>query len=363
MARLGISVYPEHSTPENDINYIRTAAKYGFKRIFTCLLSVQGKTTEEIIEEFKKMNDVAHESNMEVIMDVNPTVLKNLGVTYDNLSIFEKMHADGIRLDEGFNGLPESLMSYNKQNLKIELNSSFGNKYIDTVMSHYPNLDNIITCHNFYPQKYSGLSVEHFNKCNEQMKSYNLKTAAFVSSNNKNTFGPWPVNEGLCTLEMHRYLPISAQVRYLFATRMIDDVIIANQFPSDEEMQICSKITPGMLTFQIDFETELTPVEKDITYYKDIHVIRGDMSEYMIRSTMPRITFADAEIPPKNTRDLKRGDVVIVNDKYLKYKGELHIILKDMPNDGRKNVIGKVPENEQMLFDFIRPWKPFEFMK
>ncbi|MCR1980175.1 DUF871 domain-containing protein, partial [[Clostridium] innocuum] len=68
-------------------------------------------------------------------------------------------------------------------------------------------------------------------------------------------------------------------------------------------------------------------------------------------------------VPPKNTRDLKRGDVVIVNDEYSRYKGELHIVLKDMPNDGRKNVIGHIPEDENMLLDYIKPWKSFGFMR
>ena len=50
MGRLGISIYPEHSTLERDMEYISLAAKYNFKRIFTCLLSVEGKTKEEIVE-------------------------------------------------------------------------------------------------------------------------------------------------------------------------------------------------------------------------------------------------------------------------------------------------------------------------
>ena len=57
------------------------------------------------------------------------------------------------------------------------------------------------------------------------------------------------------------------------------------------------------------------------------------MSEYMARSTMPRVTYANESVQTKNTRDLKSGYVVIVNDEYSLYKGELHIVLKDMPND------------------------------
>ena len=85
------------------------------------------------------------------------------------------------------------------------------------------------------------------------------------------------------------------------------------------------------------------------------------MSEYMLRSTWPRVTFAKESIPAENTRDLVRGDVVILNDGYSRYKGELHIVLKDMPNDGRKNVIGCLPEYEHILLDYADPWKPFTF--
>ena len=54
----------------------------------------------------------------------------------------------------------------------------------------------------------------------------------------------------------------------------------------------------------------------------------------------PRVTFADRTIPAANTRDLKKGDVVILNDGYLKYKGELHIVTKEMPNPRRKHYGG-----------------------
>lgn len=363
MARLGISLYPEHSAVERDKAYIHLAGKYGFKRIFSCLLSVSGKEKPELIREFREMTDAAHEEGMEVILDVSPAVFEELGVSYEDLGVFHEMGADGIRLDEGFDGLKEALMTCNPYGLKIELNASTASDYVDNVMSHYPNPGRLITCHNFYPQKYTGISLAHFNACNEQMKRHHLQTAAFVSSNSEGTFGPWPVNEGLCTLEMHRGLPIDAQVRHLFATRMIDDVIIANAYASEEELKACASVDPGMLCFGLVLEKELTETERKVLYYEPKHVIRGDLSEYMIRSTMPRVTYAKESIPAANTRDLKRGDVVIVNDGYSRYKGELHVVLKDMPNDGRKNVIGHIPACELVLLDYVAPWKIFGFQE
>lgn len=363
MARLGISIYPEHSTVEEDIAYIKKAGSLGFKRIFTCLLSVEGKSREEVIGEFCQRADAAHEAGMEIIPDVSPAVFSMLGISYEDLSVFAEMHVDGIRLDEGFDGQKESMMTYNPQGLKVELNASTKLAYVANIMDHHPDREKLITCHNFYPQRYTGLSLAHFNRCNEAMKAMDLKVAAFVSSENPKAYGPWPVKEGLCTLEMHRDRPVDFQVRHLFATGMVDDVMIANAYATDEELKACAAVNPSILTFGLELEKELTPVEEAILDYEPKHVVRGDMSEYMIRSAWPRVTFAAESVPAANTRDLKRGDVVILNDGYQKYKGELHIVLKDMPNDGRKNVIGHLPEYEHILLDYTEPWKVFAFTR
>ena len=162
MARLGISVYPEHSTIEKDQAYIRKAGSLGYKRIFTCLLSVGDKSREEVVNEFRALADTAHECGMEIIPDVSPAVFSRLGISYDDPSVFQEMHVDGIRLDEGFDGMKESLMSYNPQGLKIELNASTQLVYIENIMDHHPDRSRLVTCHNFYPQQYTGLSLEHF---------------------------------------------------------------------------------------------------------------------------------------------------------------------------------------------------------
>ena len=60
---------------------------------------------------------------------------------------------------------------------------------------------------------------------------------------------------------------------------------------------------------------------------------------------------------------MKRGDIVIVNEADSRYKGELHIVLQDMENDGRKNVVGHILENELFLLDYLQPWQTFQFLK
>lgn len=358
MARLGISVYPEHDTMEHVEEYIDLAARYGFTRIFSCLLSVSGKAAEEIKEEFKRLNACAHQHGMEVYLDVAPSVLKELGIEWNDLQFFKDMGADGIRLDEGFDGMKEALMTCNPQGLKIEVNASFGNGYIDNIISHNPDRSHLTTCHNFYPQRYSGLSLKHFRKCNEDIKKNNLPIAAFIGSSRPGKFGPWPVSEGLCTLEAHRDLPLDAQARLLIAEGNIDDILIANCYATEEEMDAISRLQPGILNLKPVLEKDLQETERKILF-EHPHFVRGDMSEYSARSTQPRITFASESIQSENCRPIHRGDVVIFNDGYGRYKGELHIALKDMPADPRKNVVGSIPEEEHELLDALIPWRPF----
>ncbi len=358
MRKIGLSIYPAHVKLEDNLKYIDKASKYGFKRIFTCLLSVRGDK-EKILSEFKQTIEHCNKYGMKVIADINPQVFQYLGISYDDLGIFKNLGLFGIRLDNGFSGNEESIMSFNKYGLKIELNMSSGTKYIDNIMSYKPNADNLLGCHNFYPHRYSGIGYDHFIKCSQQFKAYNIRTAAFVSSKSAK-YGPWPVSEGLCTLEMHRNLPIDVQAKHLFVTGLIDDVLIANAFADEDELKALSEVDPYKLNFKVEIEDGISDVERDIVL-NNPHFNRGDVSEYMIRSTQSRVKYRGHDFKPFNTRDIKRGDITIDNSLYENYAGELQIALKDMKNFGKTNVVGRICKDEVFLLDYIKPWQKFGF--
>ena len=116
--KLGISIYPEKSTPERDKEYIEKAHKYGFRKIFTCLLSVD-KPVEEIKKEFIEIIDFADRLGMEVILDISPAVFDKLNISYNDLTFFKELGAAGIRLDLGFDGLKEAHLTYDKTYFKL----------------------------------------------------------------------------------------------------------------------------------------------------------------------------------------------------------------------------------------------------
>ena len=83
----------------------------------------------------------------------------------------------------------------------------------------------------------------------------------------------------------------------------------------------------------------------------------------MVRSTIPRLTYADASIPAHDTDDLNVGDIVVLNDDYGRYKGELHIVTKAMKNDGNKNVVGRIVDSDLFNLRYIDSWKVFSFIE
>lgn len=359
MRKLGISVFPQHVDLQASLDYIELAAKYGFSRIFTCLISANDK------EEFSKLATIckrAKSLGFEVIADVNPEVFKSLGITYSELDSFKEIGLSGLRLDMGFSGAEEAMMSFDDNDLQIELNISNGTKYVENILSYQPNKANIIGCHNFYPRKYTGLSREQFLKTSKQFKELNLRTAAFVSSNN-GQFGPWFVtSDGLSTLEEHRGKPITVQAKDLWNTGLIDDVIIGNMFASEKELKELAALNRNELELSIVFLPEATEIEKEIVLTQK-HFNRGDVSAYVIRSTMTRVHYKAYDFPAGNTKDIEPGDVTIDNNGYERYKGEMQIALLQMENSGNTNIVGKIIPEEKCLLENILPWQHFRIVE
>ena len=295
------------------------------------------------------------------MLDCNPRVFDQLGVSYKDLSFFKQIGADGIRLDMGFTGSEESLMTFNPEGLTIEVNMSNDVHYIDTIMDYQPDSTHLVGCHNFYPHNYSGLGLDFFRSCTRRFKSYGLQTAAFVTSQAPDTIGPWPVTDGLPTLEMHRHLPLYLQVEHYISMGDIDDVIISNCYPTQEELDSVAKLPKNLVSFGVVLAEGLPEVERSIVL-DELHFNRGDVSENFIRSTQSRVKYRGHHFDVLDAPEIiHRGDVVIESSEYGHYAGELQIARSDMRNSGKSSVVGRIPEEEHFLIDTIKPWQKFRF--
>ena len=381
MHKLGISVYPDKSPKEEVYAYMEKAAKLGFKRIFTCFLSIPEDKRESYLVEFKEFMTKAHELGFEVAADTNPEVFKLIGATPDNLKPFVDLGLDIIRMDGNFGTQGDIQLTRNQDNIKIEFNASMDSG-VELLIKNGGNREQIIMCHNFFPERYTGLDFDLFQEYNRYWKELNLHTAAFVSSNNENTIGPWQVFCGLPTVEIMRGLPIDLQARLMLAAGNVDDILIGNYPATDEELEALSKINFQAIEMRVDEVPEITENEQMIMYEFGPHWDRYDHSSFMLRSSMPRVKFkekasvqdfglssnqtvVDKNIPHHDCdkKVFTRGDVLIVNDNLAHYRGELEIVLTEIPNDGERNLVATIKEEELQLLDFIKPGHHFALKK
>lgn len=358
---LGISIYPLMSSKEENLNYISKANKLGFNRIFTSMLEVDSEKDKalEQIEYYREILNYAKNLGMRVFIDINPEVLKNIGVNPTDLNFFVELGVTGIRLDGMFNGIHEVLMTFNEYGLEVEINGSLNASYANNIIDLGCKKEKLVVCHNFYPQEYTGLPKDFFTSCMDRhKKTLGLKTAAFVTATKGGKQGPWPANDGLCTLESHRYKDISAQAQELYALG-VDDVIIGNAFATDEELEALSKLDRDTIELKVNIIKEIPEVEKKLI--NAVLKERMESSEQIIRHSYSRFEFKDTSLPSDNseTKIVKKGTVMVNNDNYLNYKGELIIAREDIKVDNRRTIIGSIDEDYLDLIDYIKYGKRF----
>lgn len=359
MRRLGISIYPDKSDTNELKEYLKLAYSKGFRRIFSSLIEFDDLEDKKRKDKFVEINKFAKDLGYETIVDVNPAVFDKLGVKAGDYSFFNEIYVDGIRLDGGFNGFPEASMTHNNQNLKVEINMSIDNHMIDAIMDYQPNKYNLIGCHNFYPHNYTGLSLDFFYKTTEKFNQYKLRTAAFITSENEEAFGPWPVDDKLPTLEMHRNLPIDVQLKHYVAMDNIDDILISNSYASEDEFEKLSNVDLTKVVFNVKLEDKITDIMRKIVLEEE-HLYRGDVSDHLIRSSQSRVKYKGCDFPQVNTPEIiKKGDILIDGNGYGSYTGELQIAKTDMKNNGITNVVGHIVEDEIFIIDFLKPWQRF----
>lgn len=360
---LGISVYPEQQPVDEIIEYIKLAKKYSFSRLFTSLLQVTEENKEEALGKMKKVCQFAKELDFDVILDVSPRIFNVLGISLPDVSLFEELGATTIRLDNHYDGYTEKKISQ-QSNLNLEVNMSSLKSLGSMLDELQVDKTRVVASHNFYPQRLTGLSWEYFEENTKHYKDLGFRTSAFVTSQSeKATWGPWPINEGLCTLEEHRDLPLVTQAKHLLFSGLVDDIIIGNAYASEEELKALSEIDPNSIELQVELKKELNEVERKILVDYNQHFRRGDINEYVIRSTMTRVIYKENDIPQftenLNTKQ-SLGEIYIGNNEFKNYKGELHLIINDMPRDEKKNFVAEVINEEKFLIKYINSWKSFK---
>ncbi len=385
--QLGVSVYPDIQELDDIKNYIELAGKYNYSVLFSSMWSIDG-TKEEIYDYFYELIQAAHNNNIKVDLDVNPACLQKMGASSNDLEIFHKLGVDILRMDTWYGDERDVELINNPYGILIEYNASSVGAMMETLVKNGAIIERILTCHNFYPQRYTGLKLANYVSINEGLKKYDLPVAAFIASHNENTVGVWDAKDGLPTVEMMRDLSVDQQVRMLMAIGNIDTIMFGNAFASEEELKIASqtikqveitednKVANMMIGFGINKEmfgnvkkirvnpiVDLSEEENTILFDTWPHIDFGDSSEWIWRSRVTR--FLRPNIAPRkyDNEYFEVGDVVMVNNNYQNYCGEVQVVLIPIINDGTRNLVGKLSKVEQQILSLTKDGDTIMFLK
>ena len=389
---LGISVYPDLRPLEEIEAYFELASRYSVSKVFSSMFYVEG-TKEEVLEYFRKLIAAAHRNNLKVSLDVNPMCFEKMGATPDDLSVFKSIEVDCLRMDLSYGAENDAKLVRNPYGIKIEFNNS--PDIVNGLIACGIDPKDFSVCHNFYPQRYTGMKWEKFVQKNAELKSVSrhVRIGAFISSTAKNTHGVWNAVYGLPTVEKLRMLPIDLQARMMLATGNIDELLVGNAYATEEELKKLYEVLKESSKIQNDLDPTLkmliehgiisldkpvkrlrvildqniTEKEKEVLFDFFPHLEMGDSSEWIWRTRISRFKYSQPKevITPRkvNGEMFEVGDVVIVNDNYKHYAGEIQIVKIPIVNDGTRNRIGHLDEDEYQMMEFIYDGELVEFLE
>ena len=351
----GFSVYfGLDNSKEENIKLLKDAHKLGFTRIFTSL-HIPEANYEVLKVEVKEFFQLAKEYDMDIISDISPNTFKFLDLEDMDLKGLKDMGVKTIRIDFGYGEEDIAKMTKNKYGIKVQLNAStITEEFFENLDRYSPNYENIDALHNFYPRIGTGISEECMINKNKLLKEKGIKPCAFVQSNNRKRS---PLKDGLPTLEDHRNKEVREAANHLFALGNTS-VFIGDSLPSIKELKDLSSLNPDVIELDIQLNVEDNAI---IRLLNEVYSARTDEARDAIRASESRLRLNGDIIEPYNTVEKKYGDITIDNKDYLRYMGELQILLTNQEKDKRTNVVGFILQKDLYLLKYIKGGKKFHF--
>lgn len=334
MFKAGFSIYTglEDYPLSKNLEYLKLASELGYEFIFS---SAHINEATDAFEELQTIVNEAHKLGIKLILDVSKPMM-------DRFKMPENLYS--LRLDYGFS--KDDIVNLSKTSkCKVELNAStLSKEEIEDLVNRGLNLSNVRTSFNFYPKLYTGHSLDLVKEKIDLFKKYNLPILIFIPSHIG--FRP-PMYEGLPSVEKHRKMDLELVIEELKAIG-VDEIAYGDAYASNEELKLLKRhqVDHLILPFNKVDGVDNSIIENLNSIYK----IRPDYNNIMLRCSGGR---GKLDINKFNTVDRYYGDVTIDNSNFLRYKGEIDIMISDLPKDDRVNVIGKV----DLTYDIVEALK------
>lgn len=345
---LGISVYLGHEKIEKQAAYIEKMNSYGFKSIFTSL-HIPEDDRSQYKNQLFQLGQLAKKMDMELMADISPSSLKELGYDWDTASELLGWGLAGLRIDYGID--EDTIVKLSKQ-MRIALNAStIDEEVLRRLKEKGLRTEAVEVWHNFYPRPETALGWEYFVQKNKQFKKYGLTVMAFIPGDEQLR---GPLFEKLPTVERHRQASPFASFIELSKAGYVDKILIGDIQVSEQSLYQFQQYENDTIVLRC----KRSP-QADREFLKNLrveHTNRADPARDVIRSVESRhyAAIGEAGITPNNCLERPTGTITVDNEKYLRYQGELQITVNDLLADERINVLGNVIKEDQFLVKHVK---------
>ena len=340
MYKKGIAIYvgmEKYSLKEN-LEYIRLAKQLGYESVFS---SAHINEASFEIQELQILIDEISQLEMKLSLDISKKI-------YNKITLPKNIYA--LRLDYGFSH-DEIIQIAKDNNFKVEINAStFTKDAVLKLLDEGIKPTQLRASFNYYPKRHTGHTIEF---CKEIVSFYHqigTEVSGFIPSHTN--YRP-PMYEGLPTVEKHRNMSLNLAIEELKLCGF-DEITFGDAYASKEELMLLSNHQKEELLI------EFSPYGgfNQFDYLLGVYKRRIDFNNELLR-----ISKRQSGILPFNANVKRKPyDLTIDNDLFLRYSGEINIILQDLEPDERVNVVGHLHLSEFMI-EYIKKGVPFCFIK
>lgn len=356
-----ISIYPRELNKEYELKceyYVKLASTFGFNKLFTSIHLPEIDLSKQI-DTFLFLNNLACKYDFELIVDVAGNSLINILETKELLDKVLTVKPFVMRLDCNYD-LDTVVKFVSKIDIKgFMINASTFNE-IDAIkqVEQLRNINkNVLACHNFYPRKQTGLDEDFALKQDSIFKKLDVDIYYCLPSI-RNLRGP--LYEGLPTIEEHRNKDMHYCALELIHKYQCDNILFSDEFYLEDEFKAFNDVENiGIISIKVHLLSD----KYDKIVLQE-HVFRYDSNSSFLRSLSSRkmAEFSD-KISKENCNARIRGAITIDNELYLRYSGELQVVLKDNDADEKVNVVGYIEEDELRKLEYYRQGYRYMFVR
>lgn len=326
----GISIYLSTNIEMNS-EYLLKAKEVNSSFVFTTINMPE--ENDELKKDISKVVNLCKKNKMKLIVDINANSKKYIK-DYENVY---------YRIDDGLSN--DEIIALAKNNYVVLNSTTLDEEDLKYFKLKGVDFSKLYSLHNYYPKVYTGVSLKFLKKRNEIYKKYGLKTMAFIPGDLKRG----PIFEGLPTVEEHRYMDILQASLELIANDT-DVILLGDLNIKEENWERLKYLLKGIVPLRIN---------KNILKNR-IFENRRDYSNYVVRN-IKRDVVLDTIV--EINKNIEKGDILVTDEKGLRYKGDLEIALKNLNklNDGRR-IVASVIDKDKGLLDYLSIINKFIFI-